>query len=75
MLYFIPQSIAAKRGFCTPKTSSEPELRTTGSGLSRFFNLQNQKYSTVSCQNCGFTELYRTDGGGALGNVLDFFTN
>ncbi len=27
------------------------ELRTTGSGLTRFFNIQNQKYGTVSCAN------------------------
>ena len=50
------------------------ELRTTGSGLSRFFNIQNQKYATVSCKECGFTDLYRLDGRG-IGNVIDFFTN
>ena len=46
------------------------EIRTTGSGLSRFFNLQNQKFATLSCSNCGYTELYRMDGGG-VGNILD----
>ncbi|MDA0596722.1 MAG: zinc ribbon domain-containing protein [Chloroflexi bacterium] len=45
---------------------------TTGSGISRLFNLQNQKYQTVSCTKCGFTELYRLDGSG-FGNVLDLF--
>ena len=60
-------------GKCKSGQVKTGELRTTGSGLSRFFNLQNQKYSTVSCENCGFTELYRTDSGG-LGNVLDFFS-
>jgi uncharacterized protein len=50
------------------------ELRTTGSGLSRFFNIQNQKYATVSCKECGFTELYKLEGRG-IGNVIDFFTN
>ncbi len=50
------------------------EIRTTGSGLSRFLNIQNQKYATISCQACGYTELYRRDGSG-FGNVLDFFTN
>jgi hypothetical protein len=50
------------------------ELRTTGSGLSRFFNIQNQKYASISCKACGYTELYRRDGSG-IGNVLDFFTN
>ena len=50
------------------------ELRTTGSGLTRFFNIQNQKYGTVSCANCSHTELYRLDGTG-VGNIVDFFTN
>jgi predicted nucleic-acid-binding Zn-ribbon protein len=44
----------------------------TGSGISRFFNIQNQKYQTVSCTKCGFTELYRLDGSG-FGNVIDLF--
>ncbi|MBC8453293.1 MAG: hypothetical protein H8D69_02330 [Chloroflexi bacterium] len=48
------------------------EIRTTGSGMSRLLNLQNQKYQTVSCTNCGFTELYRLDGSG-FGNVIDMF--
>jgi predicted nucleic-acid-binding Zn-ribbon protein len=50
------------------------QLRTTGSGLSRFFNIQNQKYTTVSCKKCGYTELYKLDGSG-VGNLVDFFTN
>jgi len=50
-------------------------IRTTGSGISRFLNLQNQKYNTVSCEACGYTEIYRTDGGGVAGNILDLFTN
>ena len=50
------------------------QLRTTGSGLTRFLNIQNQKYSTVSCTSCGYTELYRMDGSG-LSNILDMFTN
>ena len=50
------------------------ELRTTGSGLTRFFNIQNQKYGTVSCANCGYTELFSLDGTG-FGNIVDLFTN
>jgi len=50
-------------------------LRTTGSGITRFLNIQNQKYTTISCEDCGYTEIYRTDSGGKLGNVFDFLTN
>lgn len=51
------------------------EIRTTGSGLSRFLNLQNQKFSALSCSTCGYTEIYRLDGGGVAGNILDIFSN
>ncbi len=50
------------------------ELRTTGSGISRFLNVQNQKYTTVACAACGYTELYRLDGSG-ISNILQIFTN
>jgi hypothetical protein len=50
------------------------ELRTTGSGISQFLNIQNQKYATVACAGCGYTELYRLDGSG-IGNIVDLFTN
>jgi predicted nucleic-acid-binding Zn-ribbon protein len=57
---------------CHATTFKAGEIRTTGSGISRLFNLQNQKYQTVSCTKCGFTELYRLDGSG-FGNVIDLF--
>lgn len=60
---------------CGAKTYQSGELRTTGSGISRFLNLQNQKYATVACTECGFTELYRVDVGGRAASVLDIFTN
>ena len=52
------------------------EIRTTGSGVSRFFNLQNQKFTTISCAKCGYTDLFRSDGSGGLaGNILDILSN
>ena len=59
---------------CRGKNYRSGELRTTGSGLTRFLNVQNQKYATVACTQCGYTDLYRLDGSG-VGNVIDFFTN
>jgi predicted nucleic-acid-binding Zn-ribbon protein len=50
------------------------EIRATGSGISRFLNIQNQKYATVACTSCNYTELYRLDGG-RFGNIVDLFTN
>jgi predicted nucleic-acid-binding Zn-ribbon protein len=42
---------------CQGNNCKTGALRTTGSGISRFLNLQNQKYNTVSCEKCGYTEL------------------
>ena len=60
---------------CQNSSYNTGAIRTTGSGISRFLNLQNQKYNTISCNKCGYTEIYRTDGGGVAGNILDLFTN
>lgn len=51
------------------------EIRTTGSGISRFLNLQNQKFNTVSCTRCGYTDVYRMDASGKIGNIFDILTN
>ena len=51
------------------------EIRTTGGGIARFLNLQNKKFITVSCNECGYTDLYQVDGSGKLGTILDIFTN
>ena len=50
-------------------------IRTTGAGLSRFLNLQNQKFGFVACTACGYTDLYKVDGSGKLGTVFDVLTN
>ena len=46
----------------------------TGTGFSRFLNVQNRKFLTVSCTNCKYTELYKGEMK-AWENVLDFFGN
>jgi predicted nucleic-acid-binding Zn-ribbon protein len=60
---------------CEATEYATGEIRTTGSGLSRFLNLQNQKFTTVSCSNCGYTEVYRMDAGGKIGNIFDILSN
>lgn len=49
------------------------EMRATGGAFAKIFDVQNKKFTTVSCTNCGYTEFYkgRTSG---IGNVFDFFT-
>jgi len=61
-----------------PKCESQQyeldEIRTTGGNLSKFFNVQNKKFTAVSCTQCHYTEFYKGKTS-TLGNILDFFGN
>ena len=59
---------------CSGREYKAGEIRTTESGISRFLNVQNQKFATVSCGGCGYKELYRMGGHGVC-NILDILTN
>ena len=50
------------------------EITTTGTTFSKFFNVQNRKYTGVTCRNCHFTEFYKGKTS-TLGNIIDFFGN
>ena len=50
------------------------EFRATGGRFAKVFDIQNRKYSTVTCTRCKYTEMYQADTS-ALGNIFDFFTN
>ncbi len=47
-------------------------IRTTGGGLSRFLDIQNQKFSHITCNSCGYTEFFKRRSGMG-GNILDMF--
>ena len=59
---------------CQHKTFETGQFAATGGGLTKFFNIQNKKFVTVTCAHCSFTEIYRTKTS-TLGNVFDFFGN
>ena len=64
--------------FCTKcggTTCEMGEIRTTGSGISRFLNLQNQKFGFMACEACGCSEFYRMDDKEGLGMVFDILGN
>ena len=48
------------------------QFAATGGGLSKIFDVQNKKFTTVTCSRCKFTEIYQADTS-MLGNVFDFF--
>lgn len=46
------------------------EIATSGTGLSKMFDIQNRSFKVVTCANCGYSELYR---GQSTGNMVDLF--
>ena len=50
------------------------EIRTAGGFWSKIFDVQNRRFTAVSCSECGYTELYKGDSS-MLGNIFDFVTN
>jgi uncharacterized protein len=49
------------------------QIRTTGGGFSKIFDVQNKKFVAVSCTRCKYTEFYKSTTS-SMGNILDFFT-
>jgi len=60
---------------CGEKKYEVDEIRTTGAGFTKYFNIQNRKFSAISCSSCGFTELYRGGRSGGASSIIDFLTN
>tara|TARA_Y100000588_G_scaffold285330_1_gene303035 strand:- start:979 stop:1191 length:213 start_codon:yes stop_codon:yes gene_type:complete len=50
------------------------EMRVTGSFWTKIFNIQNKKYTSVSCMKCRYTEFYKDQPASSLANIFDFFT-
>ena len=67
-----------QRTFTCPKCSGNAyetgQIRASGGGVSAFFNMDNKRFTTVACKDCGYTEMYKSEVSG-LGKVLDFFGN
>ena len=59
---------------CSQKEYEVGEMRVTGSFWTKIFNIQNKKYSSVSCSKCSYTEFYKGQPASGLANVFDFFT-
>ena len=55
-------------------TQFETDEIRTARKYSRFFDLQNKKFTAVSCTKCGYTEIFRGDSS-RLGNFLDILAS
>lgn len=59
---------------CGNKEYEIGEMRATGGTLSKIFDVQNKKFSSVTCKNCTYTEFYKAKTS-AISNIFDLFTN
>jgi uncharacterized protein len=59
---------------CGNRRYVSDQFQATGGDFAKLFNVQNKKFITISCTNCGYTELYRSETNAGM-NVLDFLMN
>lgn len=59
---------------CGNKEYEADEICTTGSGFSKILDVQNKKFSVVTCTKCKYTELYKAKTS-TLENIFDLFTS
>jgi predicted nucleic-acid-binding Zn-ribbon protein len=59
---------------CGHKHYEIGQMRATGGTLSKIFDVQNKKFSSVTCNNCTYTEFYKAKTS-AISNIFDLFTN
>lgn len=59
---------------CKHAGAKVDKLAMSGTGLSRFMDIQLNRFAFVSCLNCGFTEVYNLktlEGRKDLGDLID----
>ena len=58
---------------CKNTSFTKDTISVAGTGLTKMLDLQNRRFKVISCDKCGYSELYReVQGMGA--NILDFLT-
>ncbi|MBI4499092.1 MAG: zinc ribbon domain-containing protein [Chloroflexi bacterium] len=57
---------------CNSHQYETGQVRMSGGFWSSFFNLENKRFTTVTCTQCGYTEMYRGEVG-TLAKIFDFF--
>jgi len=59
---------------CHHAGASSRRFAATGTGISKLFDIQHNKFVALTCRNCGFTEVYDPrvlEGKDHLGTILD----
>lgn len=58
---------------CRSTSCEVDEMRATGGILSKLFDVQRNRFTIVTCEQCRYTELYKAEQS-TLGDIVDFFT-
>lgn len=58
---------------CKGINYSTAQMRATGGIWSKIFDVQTQKYTSVTCDKCKYTEFYKASTS-ALSNLFDLFS-
>ncbi|MFR0823257.1 MAG: zinc ribbon domain-containing protein [Clostridia bacterium] len=59
---------------CGCQEFESDQFQATGGNFSKLFDVQNKKFITISCKQCGYTELYKRETEAGM-NILDFLMN
>jgi len=59
---------------CANNEYETGEIRAAGGFWSKIFDVQGQRFTTVTCKNCKYTEMYKAPSS-MLGNVFDLFSS
>lgn len=57
---------------CNNSQYEVDEFRAAGGFWTKVFDIQNKRFTTVTCTRCKYTEIYKVKSS-ELGNVFDFF--
>jgi len=64
-----------KKQYVCPKCGNthftEDKIQATGGNFAKLFDVQNKKFITISCTQCGYTELFKTENSSGM-DILDF---
>jgi hypothetical protein len=59
---------------CGNRSYQTGQMRATGGILSKIFDVQTEKYTSITCERCTYTEFFKAKTS-ALSNIFDLFTN
>ena len=57
---------------CSNTSYETDQFQATGGTFAKLFDVQNKKFTTVTCTRCKYTEIYKASSS-ELGNIFDFF--